>query len=91
MEVPRLGVELELPAYATATEMGIWAASATYTSAQGNAGFLTHWVGSGIEPGSLWILVGLFSTEPQWELQVIKFRRDFFSPREMYNKLLWKY
>ena len=37
MEVPRLGVEseLQLPAYTTAT-------SATYTTAHGNTGSLTH-------------------------------------------------
>ena len=40
MEVPRLGVELELQllAYATATECGIQATSVTYTTAQDNAG-----------------------------------------------------
>ena len=46
MDVPRLGVELELqlPAYttATATLHAIQAASVTYTTAYGNAGSLTH-------------------------------------------------
>ena len=44
MEVPRLGVdvELELPAYATATAMQIHTECATYTTAHGNAGSLTH-------------------------------------------------
>ena len=46
MEDPRLGVELELqlPAYATATAMPDWirAASETYTAAHGNTGYLTH-------------------------------------------------
>ena len=47
MEVPRLGVELEpqLPAYATATSHRIQAASATYTTAHGNAGSLTNPLG----------------------------------------------
>ena len=40
MEVPRLGIQLELqlPAYATV----IVAPDATYTTAHGNAGSLTH-------------------------------------------------
>ena len=45
MEVPRLGVELELelPAYATQLQQhGIRALSATYATADGNAGSLTH-------------------------------------------------
>ena len=47
---------------------GIWAASATYTTAQGNAGSPTHWVTPGIKPASLWILVGFISAAPQQEL-----------------------
>ena len=42
--------------------------SVTYTTAQGNAGSLTHWVRAGIEPASSWILVGFITTEPRWEL-----------------------
>ena len=44
MEVPRLGVELELQllAYTTATAMWDRTASATYTTVHGNAGSLTH-------------------------------------------------
>ena len=45
MEVPRLGVklELQLPAYSTATAMPDGVTSVTYTTAQGNAGsLLTH-------------------------------------------------
>ena len=44
MEVPRLRVELELQllAYATATQCRIQALSANYTTAHGNAGSLTH-------------------------------------------------
>ena len=43
MKVPRLGVksELQLPAYTT-QQLGIQAESATYTTAHGNAGSLTH-------------------------------------------------
>ena len=43
--------------------------SATYTTAQGNAGSLTHRVRPGIKPVSSWILVGFVTTEPQRELQ----------------------
>ena len=44
MEVPRLGVEseLQLPAYTTTTETRDPGMSATYTTAHGNAGSLTH-------------------------------------------------
>jgi len=57
MEVPRLGVESELwsPAYARAT--ATWdprAVSATYTTANGNIGSLTHWARPGIEPATSW-------------------------------------
>ena len=53
MEVPRLGIELEmqLPAYTTATATRqIRAASATYTAACGNAESLTHGERPGIKP-----------------------------------------
>ena len=46
----------------------IWASSATYSTAQVNAGSLTHWTRPGIEPVSSWILVGFVATEPQREL-----------------------
>ena len=69
MEVSRQRVKLklQLPAYATAT--------ATFATAHGNDGYLTHWASPGIEPASSWLLVGLITTEPHWELQeMIKFR-----------------
>ena len=51
MEVPVLGADLE-------PQQGrIWAASETYTTAQGNDGSLTHWARPGIEPASSWTLV----------------------------------
>ena len=40
----------------------------TYAKIHGNAGFLTHQVGPGIETKSSWIPVGLLTTEPQQEL-----------------------
>ena len=36
----------------------IWVASATYTTAHGSAGSLTHWSRPGIEPATSWFLVG---------------------------------
>ena len=37
------------------------------TTAHRNAGSLTHWVRLGIEPTSLWVLVGFISAEAQQE------------------------
>ena len=70
MEVPGLGVELELqlPAYAIAMETGD--PSHVCTPAHGNAGPLTHWARPGIKPSSLWILIRFISIEPQQELQI---------------------
>ena len=59
MEIPRLEVELELhlPVMPEPQQLRIWAASATFTTAHGNAGFLTHWVRPGIKPATSWFLV----------------------------------
>ena len=46
----------------------IAAASATYTTAHGNARSSTLWARSGIKPKSSWTLVGFMTAEPQWEL-----------------------
>ena len=53
MEVPRLGVELEL-SYAGLrhSNTGIRAASATYTIAHSNTRSLTHWARPGIKPAT---------------------------------------
>ena len=48
----------------------IRAASATYTTAHGNARSLAHWVRSGIESSTSWLLVGFVSAAPQQELQL---------------------
>ena len=63
MEVPRLGVESELVslAYTRATAMWIRAASATYTTAHGNVGHLTHRARPGIKPTTSWFLVGFIN------------------------------
>ena len=47
----------------------IRAASATYTVAHGNTGFLNHRARPEIEPPPSWILVGFISAGPQWELR----------------------
>ena len=53
-------------------QLQIWTVSVTYNTAHGNAGFLTHWVGLGIEPASPWILVRFVITEPQRELLIYR-------------------
>ena len=60
MEVLRLGfkLELQLPE------------PATYTTAHGNAGSLTHWTGPRIKSSSSWILVVFITTETQWGLLI---------------------
>ena len=49
----------------------IRAKSAPYTTANGNAGALTHWVRPGINPVSSWILVRFITVEPQWNSWII--------------------
>ena len=70
MEVARLEVEVELQLLPMpqSEQYRIWAASATYTTAHGNTGALTHWARPGMEPASSWILFRFVTTEPQWEL-----------------------
>ena len=63
MEVPRLGVALDLRCWPTPRpqQHGIRATSVTFTSAHSNTGPLTHWVRPGIKPACSWILVGFIS------------------------------
>ena len=75
MDVPKLGVELELQllAYTTAMATSVtyttaMATSVTYTTAPGNAGSLTHWARTGIEPATSWFVVRFISTVPWWGL-----------------------
>ena len=51
-------------------QLRVWATPATYITALGNTGSLTHWARPGIEPASSWMPVRFISTstEPQWEL-----------------------
>ena len=64
MEVPKLGVELELQllVYGQPQQSGIQATSVTYTTARGNAGSLTHLERPGIEHASSWILAGFLTS-----------------------------
>ena len=61
MEVPRLGVELELQllAYATATAMQDPSYLQPIPELTGNARSLTHRMRPGIESASSWILAGM--------------------------------
>ena len=77
MEVPRVGVRLELQLLPTSQpqQCQIPAVSATYTTVHSNAGSLTYWLGAGIKPTSSWILVRFITTEPQQELPRITFNK----------------
>jgi len=70
MEVPRLGVklELQLPAYTTPT--AVQPAPQLMVT---NTRSLTHWAKPGIKPKSSWILVGFVTIELQWELPIVFF------------------
>ena len=52
-------------------QRGIWATSLTCAVTWGNARSLTHWARPGIEPASSWILVGLVTAAPQWNLPLL--------------------
>ena len=59
-------VGAQLPAYATATATkDLSRVCATYTTAHGNAGSLTHSTRPGIEPATSWFLVGFISAAPR--------------------------
>ena len=70
MEVPRLGVWLELllPAYATASATPNPSCVCDLTTAHGKARSLTYWARPGIKPETSWLLVGFVSTVPRLEL-----------------------
>ena len=73
MEVPSLGGLIRAVAtslHHSSQQLRIQAASATYITAHGNAGFLTPWARPGIRPKTSWFLVGvvIHGAEPRWEL-----------------------
>ena len=69
MEVPRLGVEWELqvPAYATATEIPDPSCVCDLHHSSWQCQTLIHWARPGFEPATSWFLVGFTSTVPEWE------------------------
>ena len=56
MDIPKLGVKLELQQLA-------------YITAHSNTRSLTHRVRPGVKPMSSWIIVGFITAKPQWELR----------------------
>ena len=77
MEVPRLGVklELQLPTYTTDTvSEPCLQPIPQHTTAHSNARSLTHWVRSGIEPTTSWFLVRFVSAVPRSELLYFIFK-----------------
>ena len=70
MEVPRLGVEVELqlPAYTTATATPYLSCVCNLHHSSQQLRILNHWARPGMEPATSWFLVGFISTVPQWEL-----------------------
>ena len=57
----------------------IWATSATYTTAHGNAGSSTHWARPRIEPATSWMLVRFANHWPTTGTPVPVFYLFFFS------------
>ena len=70
MEVPRLGVKLELQllAHATATAMPNQSRVCDLHHSSGQGQSPTHWARPGMKPASSSILGGFVSAVPQWEL-----------------------
>ena len=92
MEIPRLGVDQSYSRQSTPQlqQRQIWAVSATYTTAHGHAGSLTHWARPGIEPTISWFLVGFISAAPRRELH------NFYIPiiicvMRWSRRLIWRY
>ena len=71
MEVPRLGSNWSYCHWPMPEpqQRQTQASSVTYTTAQGNAGSLTHWARPGIEATTSRFLVRFLSIVPWWELQ----------------------
>ena len=79
MEILRLGgiSEPKLPVYPTATAEQDPSCICDLQHTHGNAGSLSHWMRPGIEPTSLWILVGFISTAPQQEFLACLFSMQY--------------
>ena len=67
--------------------------SVIYTTAHGNAGFLSHWVRPRIEPASSWIPVRFVTSVPPWELPdssfQIMFSFEFSGQSHWYSMFPW--
>ena len=76
--VPRLGMDRNYSFWPTPQpqQHRIWAASATYTTAHGNTGSLTHWARPGIKPATSRFLVRFVSSAPRRELQEALFLKE---------------
>ena len=78
LEVPRLGIQLELQLLAytkvTATPDPSCVCDPHHSSPQ----CWIHWVRPGIKPPTSWILVRFVSAVPWWELQPIYLNASFF-------------
>ena len=63
-------------AYGSSQARGwIRATTASLHHSHSNVGSLAHWLRPGIETASSWILVGLITTKPWWELVIQHFER----------------
>ena len=72
MEVPRLGVQLELGLQACATAAATCDPSCICNlhHSSWQAGSLTHWARPGMEPSTSWFLVSFISAVPRQELPI---------------------
>ena len=95
IEVPWLGVELELRLLADTTATAMLdlslICSLQYTS-HGSTGSITHWARSGIEPASSWMLVRFVTAELQQELLYLQsvFTYSYDLELQEFFPLFWK-
>ena len=73
MEVPRLGVEVELQLLATATAMQDPSCVCNLHHSSLQHQIFNPLSEPGIEPETSWLLVGFISAVPQWELLYVYF------------------
>ena len=76
IEVPRLGVRLELQAYTMATATPDLSHICDLYCSSWQCQILTHWAGPGIESESSWMVVRFLITEPHRELLIFRFLRN---------------
>ena len=90
VEIPRLGIKLELQLWPIPwpQQFRIRAASATYTTAHSTTGSSMHWAGPGIEPSSSQILVRSVIAEPQRTLHFFFLVSFFLKHKDDWQ---WRY